>query len=309
MDDDYNFEGKTVRFPTETVQLGETVREGAEGATHRVRDDESTVVRVFWEEQRDEKVDKIRTMVNNPPRNLTYEERKMCSVLWPEAVGEDPETGEFLGYRMPFKDSKHTKSALEYAKTELKWDACTDQERYRTAYNLSIIVAAIHNEGHAIGDLNHGNILIDEDGFITLIRSDTFQITDGNAFYPHDIYLPRYVPPEGFGSDTLADVQEADRFGLGVHVFQFLMEGFHPFIAKGSEAASGPFEAMIRDNPFPYDADVTGIQPPEAAPNYNQLPMGIRQLFEQCFSPAVKKQKRERPAPKDWIKTLDDYLS
>jgi hypothetical protein len=52
MSDDPNFEGKSVRFPTETVHLGKTVGKGAEGIVHHVRGDESTVVKVFWEHAR-----------------------------------------------------------------------------------------------------------------------------------------------------------------------------------------------------------------------------------------------------------------
>jgi DNA-binding helix-hairpin-helix protein with protein kinase domain len=239
-------------------------------------------------------------MVDNRPQDSTYVKTGVPTLLWPEAAGEDPETGEFLGYKMPYRDLEQTKSALRYAVTELKWDVSTPQERYRIANNLALVVNTIHEQGHAILDFNHDNILISEDGFITLIGCDAFHITDSNTSYTNDTYCTRYAPPEGLGSNMQADVQEADRFGIGVHVFQFLNEGFHPYHAQGSEAANGTFEDLIHANPFPYDADNANIRPHEEAPDYDQIPKEIKELFSECFRSGGRPYQ-DRPTPEEWF--------
>jgi DNA-binding helix-hairpin-helix protein with protein kinase domain len=105
-----------------------------------------------------------------------------------------------------------------------------------------------------------------------------------------------------------ADIKEADRFGLGVHMFQFLMEVYHPFIAGGSGAMTSDYVDLIRENPFPYDADNPNIRPHEDAPNYDQLPEEIKQLFSECFHPGGK-LSLSRPTPEEWIETLTSQFS
>ncbi|MFC7043764.1 hypothetical protein [Halonotius sp. GCM10025705] len=308
MNTDDMLEGQSVHFPTETVQLSERIGSGAAGTVHHVEGDESTVVKIFSKDKRDEKADKIQAMVENPPQDPTFEQTGERSILWPEAVGEDPETGEFLGYRMPFRDLKKINNAHSYARTELNWDTSTPQERYGVAHNLAVTVAAIREQGHAIGDFNHGNIFVDEDGFVTLIDCDGFYITTGNTSYPHDIFSSRYTPLAGLDSVGEIDIETNDCFGLSVHIFQLLMEGFHPFQAQGFDAVAGSFEDMIQNNQFPYGSDTGKIRPPEQAPNYEQIPEPIRQLFSNCFStPAMP--YLYCPKPNDWIETLERQLS
>lgn len=304
MTDNSGFKEKSIRFCDETVLLGECVGKGAEGAVHRIVGDESTAVKVFWGNMRDKKAAKVRAMVNNPPHDSSYEKVGGPTILWPKAVGEDPETDEFLGYRMPYKDLSRAKNALRYATEELQWDQSTSDHRQTIALNIAIIVETVHRQGHAVLDFNHQDILI-EDGFVTLIDCDRFVIQGEDHIYSGDTCMLRYTPPEQ-PRNTLKDVQEGDRFGLGVQIFQLLMEGFHPFIAQGPKAANGAFEDLIRVNQFPYDVENTGYQPPDNAPDYDQLPADIKELFEHCFHDTESEKKR--PVPSEWIDALTTTL-
>ncbi|WP_158598789.1 VWA domain-containing protein [Haloarcula sp. Atlit-120R] len=297
-------EGDDVRVATSAATIGPEIDTGSEGTVYRIQGNSDSVLKIFNKQTREEKIDKVRAMIKNPPIDSTYEEERIRSIIWPQEIAEDPSTGAFLGYKMPYRDLEQTKSALEYAVTELKWDENAAQERYRVAHNLALVVKAIHEQGHAIGDFNHDNILVDEDGFVTLIDCDRFLIHGETTIYPVDTFVPRYMPPEGGGSSK-EEVQELDRFGLGVHIFQFLMEGFHPFIAQGPMAANGSFGELIRKNQFPYHAENTGFQPHDDAPNYEKLPADIRELFENCFAEI----SWGRPEPGYWIKTLNDLIT
>ncbi|WP_167768569.1 hypothetical protein [Haloarcula amylovorans] len=251
-------------------------------------------------------------MLGNVPDDQSSAQAGKRSIIWPEDVVTGM-GGEFLGYQMPYKDLDSAKNAFEYTLTELDWESSAPEHRYNVAHNLAVMVAAIHDEGHAIGDFNHDNILIDEDGFVTLIDCDAFHITDGNTAYPDKTYYPRYAPPEGRGGDSLAAVQEADRFCLGVHIFQFLMEGMHPYLAQGPESVDGSMEDKLRGNKFPYV--YSGYEPIDSAPDYSTLPKTIRELFKRCFSEVGKNKKTKdtdvraetnRPDPGEWIRILED---
>ncbi|WP_135305428.1 protein kinase domain-containing protein [Haloarcula amylovorans] len=309
--DEDDFEGRKVRVGDTLVSVGQKIGSGSQGAVYRLAGNDNSILKIFNDQTRDKKVVKVRTMIDNEPKDSTYAHQGDWSIIWPQAVVEDPNSGVFLGYEMPYKDLNTAKNAFEYAMTELDWQSSKEEHRYRVASNLAILVAAIHNEGHAIGDFHHDNILIYEDGSVTLIDCDTLHITDDNTAYPDETYYPRYAPPERRGGTSLTAVQEADWFGLGVHIFQFLMEGFHPYFAQGPESVDGSMEDSIEGNRFPYDAEKTGIRPPPAAPDYEQLPVDIRQLFSESFRHTPEKSNWDspnRPCPIDWIEVFDDHL-
>lgn len=304
---EHDYEGKRVSVESEKKTLGEALGSGAEGAVHAVENEPSAVVKIFEPEKRDEKADKVRAMIDSPPTDPSYQHGDKRSIVWPTAVAEEPNTGEFLGYRMPYKDLSEQKNAQRYARENLQWGSSSPDERYRTALNIARMFDAIHCQKHALGDLNHQNILIDAEagGFVSLIDCDAFHIKGQGEVYPGETVFPRYTPPEGRG-DTLMGVRKSDRFGLGVHIFQLLMEGFHPYQAQGSEAQSGSLGEMIDENDFPYENPKPGeLEPHDMAPDYQQLPSEIRDLFSKCFGAGGKTQGW-RPTAAQWTKTLEE---
>jgi len=205
---------------------------------------------------------------------------------------------------MPYKALDEVKHALHYSMVDLKWDNSSEQERFRTALNFAIMVDAVHKQDHAIGDFNHENVLID-DGFITLIDCDGFHISGKKATYKGETFFPRYSPPEK-RETKLNKVRKADRFCLGVYIFQFLMEGNHPYLAQGPDAATGDWGEMIQNNPFPYDDTASDVEPHDQAPDYYELPSEVRQMFSSCFGASAKQVGYGRPTAKAWIETLQN---
>ena len=288
------------------VDLGEELDSGAEGSVYRVQGSSWDVVKVFNQDKRHEKTGKVQAMINNSPTDPPHDQGDMWSIIWPTEIVKDPSSDSFLGYEMPYKNVDQAKNAHRYARENLNWDRSSEADRVRTALNLALVVRAIHHEGHAMGDLNHQNILI-KDEHVSLIGCDAFHIEGEYETYGNDTFFPRYMPPEGRGK-ALSAVRLGDRFGLGVHIFQLLMEGFHPYQAKGPDAESGDYATMIREHPFPYDADNSGIRPHEEAPDYDQLPKDIRHLFTECFKASVG-PKVDRPTPEEWVEALTSLSS
>lgn len=300
-----DFEGEEVTIGSEHATLSKKLDSGTEGVVYKIKEYDDYVVKIFYEDRRNRKAGKIQAMIPNNPNH--------DAIIWPEKIVSHYDTDEFLGYMMPFKDLNSAKNALHYTLTELKWEQSEKQHRHRVASNLATMVKEIHEEGHAIGDFNHDNILIDPNGQVTLIDCDGYHITDGSDLYQDDTYYPRYSPPEGRGENTLSDVQEADRFCLGVHIFQFLMNGYHPYLAQGNEAKDGDMEDKIAHNKFPYV--YSNYQPIDEAPNIEQyeeeIPEYLQKLFKQCFiqagkgtptSDVIGEQKSSRPEISRWIR-------
>jgi DNA-binding helix-hairpin-helix protein with protein kinase domain len=293
-----------------TVKLGEKIDSGGEGGVYHIKNSQDSVVKVLNSDIRSDKEQKVEAMIANPPVDPTLQKKGVRSIIWPTAVVED-NSGTFVGYQMPYKDLDEAQNVWEYAMMELSWADSSATGRYTIARNLAIMIYSIHRQDHAVGDFNHDNILIGN-GFISLIDCDGFHITDNTGkTYGGETYFPRYAPPEGRGEE-LEEVQEADRFSLGVHIFQLLMEGHHPYQAEGPEAASGTLEDMIRENKYPFEYD--GYEPHSRAlgyNEYNQLPAGVRDLFRKCFSEHAKDIDKAdllygggRPDPSEWIDAL-----
>ena len=59
----------------------------------------------------------------------------------------------------------------------------------RAASNTAKAVAALHNLGCVIGDINHGSVLVGADATVRLIDCDSLQITLGGQLYTSDFGL------------------------------------------------------------------------------------------------------------------------
>lgn len=302
-------EGKRVEVGSTVKTVGSKIGSGTEGNVYQLDTQSSTVVKIFKDNYRNGKEAKIRAMVEpeNQPVDHTYRDEGVRSIIWPQEVVEDASTGEFLGYSMSEKDLDGVDNALVYAMSELDYDESSEAERLTVAFNLALMVFSIHKEGHGMGDFNEENIFID-DGYVTLIDCDAFHIDAGPQVYEGDTYLPRYSPPEK-RPDSLSGVRKADRFCLGVHIFQCLMEGMHPYLAKGSDAVNGDWADQIENGQFPYRASSADMHPHEGQKEkYDRLPARVTDLFEDCFNTGAKNLGWSRPYASQWVVALGKEL-
>jgi len=304
-----DLEGDRVVAGSRELTLGAEVGSGNEGVVYRVDGAPERVVKVFFEDRRDEKEAKVRAMIDNEPTDATDDPDDVPPIIWPEVPVEHAADGSFLGYEMPYKDIEDATPAFEYSVVTLDWSDSEPHDRFKAARNLSIVVHNVHQAGHALGDFNDKNILLD-DGHVTLIDCDAFHVSDQDTIYADKSYHPRYSPPERRGR-SLTAVQKADRFCLGVHIFQFLMEGQHPYHGIGDDVVDGDWPEKIKGNPFPYGTPDADVRPEDRhRQRYQQLPAKIHGLFEQCFAQGAKSHTWGRPKPIEWVKVfgeLTDY--
>ena len=188
------------------------------------------------------------------------------------------------------------------------------------AYNLSWVVWYAHLNGIVIGDLNSNNICIGQQGEITLIDCDSFDITDSNTGerYPCVVGLQEFLGPELQTVGVLKNgtfTKESDNFSLAIHIFRLLMDGADPFCGRymGSNQQSQQnveYNHSIMKGECPYVRSVPDIKELSWAPRMDSLPPEIIGAFSRTFNyteiTAVQNAKN-RTTAEEWCKVLLKY--
>ena len=302
--DDDEFEMTDVTVGSDIMTLDTELGSGKEGTVYETQRTGDRAVKIFEPKRRDEKKDKITEMVRNPPEDPTDEQLDQPGLIWPVETVSTVSDDAFLGYSMPRLKMSEFQNAQKYARDELSRSNSDADFRYLSAMDLALKVALVHVNGHALGDMHHSNILVNG-GIASLIDCDGFHISGKYRDFGGATVYPRYEPPDTRSeTDDVATVRLSDRFGLAIHIFQFLMGGYHPFVAVGRDATAGSTKNAILENDFPYsDPDPGRLEPPDRAPGYDWVPAEIKALFKAAFV-SGKTSPASRPTAKDWVNAL-----
>ena len=294
------------------LTLGPELHRGGEGVIHPVqgqagRASGALVAKLYTRSPQDY-ADKLAWMKEHPPDDPG---RAMghASIAWPVDLVYNP-PGQLAGYIMPHITNTAPLLAVFNPRTRAHTMPGFDwRYQHRTARNLASALKALHERNYVVGDLNESNVLVTPSALVTLIDTDSFQVhAHGRMFYC-PVGKPEYTPPELQGKSFHDQPRkpEHDSFGLGVLVFQLLMEGSHPFRAQWLGDGDPPsIEDRIAQGWYPY-ASATGgpVAPPANLPPLNILHPRIVELLQRCFVDGHD-SARERPAPKEWESALSE---
>lgn len=300
--DDDKFENIDVKIRSKET-LGSEIGSGKEGTVYEIQDTRKEVAKIIQSERRSDKHDKLKEMIRHPPDTKNLSEafnQNHPPLAWPIDTIHSVDNDDFLGYSMPRLEMCEYQNIFKYARN---FD--TDANfRYRVAMDFAVKIALVHANGHAIGDMNHSNILV-RDGVVTLIDCDSFHVSCEYQDFGSNMIYSRYAPPDGRSeTDHVEEVQLSDQFGLAIHIFQLLMEGLHPFVAVGSHATTGSTKNAIHGNRFPHaHPDAGQLKPPDRAPDYSQLPAEIKSRFSAAFI-SGKMNPKDRPTAREWVNAL-----
>ena len=265
--------------------------------------------------------EKIETMLDQPVR--AYTPKGILIVAWPQDALYDG-SGQFVGYTMPRVQSRHyIFEASRERDRKILYPNYTWRTAVTIAYNLAMAVWSVNSTGAVVGDMNPHNIMVNKHGRVTLIDTDSFNITNKRTgkTYKCSVGVSEMLPPELQGVN-LADptnkfTSQTDGFSLSIHVFNLLMNNCHPFGVSGmskskSSSSNEPVAKHIARGNCPY---VTGRQGQGAAdaPDVAMLPKYIRNLFDRAFSydvtTAVKASTiAKRPTSEEWMTALGQLL-
>ncbi len=294
------------------VELGESVGHGGEATVYRVTGHSGRLAKIYEPAPRPNYPGKLGWMVNYPPENPT-ERFDHSSLAWPGGLLYDSRR-QLKGYWMPY--IQRAVPILDVFIPRRRAEVLPEFDRrylLRTARNLAAAISALHSSGYVAGDLNESNVLVTPTALVTLIDTDSFQVSEEREgsllVHPCPVGKPEYTPPELQGQPLAEIVRlpEHDAFGLGVLIFQLLMEGSHPFRAQWMAAGEPPpLEVRIANGAYPYiDSPAYPVRPPKNAVGIETLHPWLVEMFRRCFVDGHR-DPRWRPGPELWMRTLQD---
>ena len=290
------------------ITLGQEISRGGEGVIYGVPAQPGLVAKIYTNPAEHPEA-KLAWMKANPPQDPSQTSGH-SAIAWPLELLYTP-TGTFTGFLMPYV--KNTTPLLGVFNPRLRAGTLPGFDwRYlhRAARNLALALSALHARDYVVGDLNESNILVTPSALVTLIDTDSFQVRARKVaplVYYCPVGRPEYTPPELQGKPFHGVLRrpEHDRFGLGVLIFQLLMDGSHPFRAQYLSAGDPPgIEDRIARGWFPYAPKPAGpVAPPPNAPSLDVLSPDVVALVQRCFVNGQRKPEA-RPSPKEWSLVL-----
>lgn len=247
---------------------------------------------------------KLTAMIANPPADLM----SACghvSIAWPvDLLVAD--SGQVAGFLMPRIGRAEPLHRLCIPKTRLRIAPGFDWKYAHTAaMNLASAVGSVHRAGHVIGDMKTVNILVNDRALVSLVDTDSFQVTDPKSgrVFACPVGSEGFTAPELLGGNGGGRLNEFhDRFALGVCLF-YLLFGTHPF--------QGRWEG--RGMPKTVDENIgrgdwifgrgSNVRPHEGAIRFTSVHPAVRDAFARCFSLGYR-QSAMRPPAADWIRVL-----
>ncbi|MEM7539212.1 MAG: pre-peptidase C-terminal domain-containing protein [Chloroflexota bacterium] len=289
------------------------ISSGGEGIVYKIVSPRSLAdycVKLYNKPQLHRREDKIKFMVANPPQKLRDSSYMVC---WPTDLLY--KNGSFVGYMMPLAFTGSVElnefTTLNFrANMPKSWTRKFDRgqgegilTRLKLCVNVAIAVHMIHSfVRYVLVDLKPQNILVSQDGKISMIDLDSIQITEGdNVLFPGPVATPDYTPPEGFTSN-IAIKKSWDEFSLAVVFYQVLF-GLHPYAAttKGRYKDSTTIDEKISSGLFVHGSKSSFIDvKPKPHDNFYRLSQPVQSLFLTAFD----MNPNGRPSAETWGKTM-----
>lgn len=312
-----------VRLETTAQEIelsGAPLGSGGEAAIYVLPDTPFQVAKLYHR-PKPEHADKLQAMLAAPPLD-PMAGTGHNSIAWPtdrllavEPLPKGVEAGAVVGYVMPRVDK--VRLIQEFYNPKSRLQVCPLFHYgylLRTARNLAAAIRALHERGYVIGDLNESNLLVTNQALVTLVDTDSFQVPAAQRMFRCTVGKPEYTPPELQGA-RFGEVDrspEHDAFGLGVLIFQLLMQGTHPFAGIYTGAGEpAPIPKRIAAGHWPYaqgrqwyQHDVP-FKPSPLAPPWSVLPPQVQEVMRRCFEEGHVRPPA-RPTTAEWQRALQE---
>ncbi|MDD4136901.1 MAG: hypothetical protein PHT99_03280 [Methanoregula sp.] len=289
-----------------TIRLGKRIGSGGEGDVFELLSSPGTMVAKIYKKPLEEhKQEKLRLMARGCNDDL-----KGISA-WPTDVLSARPGGPVVGFLMPRIADAEPIHKL-YGPTHRKETFPHADWRFlvRAAKNLAAAFYVIHQYGYVIGDVNEGNILVNDKACVRLIDCDSFQVRSGNDIFYCEVGVAQFTPPEvqKNGNFHLERTANHDNFGLAILIFQLLFLGRHPYAGVYAGKEDMPIEKAITGFRFAYgrNAHLRSMKAPPNSVGLSIIPGHIAGLFEQAFAESGTLDDG-RPTAGEWWDVLDPF--
>lgn len=283
------------------LRLGQKLGTGGEGVVFAVQDAPDLVAKLYHEPPSPARSEKLALLAQ------LGNERLFKLTAWPVEVLHAQPGGSVAGFTMKRIGHAEEVHTLHSPRSRLqKFPEASWAFLLHTAANIARAVAAVHEHGLIVGDLNPKNILVTRQATVFLLDCDSFQVHADGKTYRCESGFPDYTPPELQGvvfREVDRDLTH-DAFGLAVVIFQLLFLGRHPFSGKFLGAGEMPLERAIRERRFAYGAESAArqMQAPPGTLAAEAVSPPVLALFQRAF---LATNATERPQPREWIEALD----
>ena len=294
--------------PSQSIMLAEKIGEGGEGSVWSIVG-RAEVAKIYTPRAATpEREQKLALMLANPPQDDMFIHQGHVSIAWP--TGLLYQDGGFSGFLMPRLSDSF--KILDIYNPKVRRSKCPGfnwKYLIHTALNLSVAVNSLHARNYVIGDINEGNILVNQRALVSLIDTDSFQVEDQNGqVYRCPVGKEEFTPPElhGIQFNQVNRLPQHDYFGLSVLIFMLMMEGNHPFsgVMEVNNPSPDPDNIYcLKSGKFPYHNNPV-CAPRPTAPRFEILPPEIRRLMLRSFLEGYTRPSR-RPSPAEWIPALE----
>ncbi|MCF2532636.1 hypothetical protein [Yinghuangia soli] len=300
---------RRVRVGTEELRVDElAAKGGGQASVYTLTDRPGTVVKLYREPQGPDQERRLERMLGlTPLGGRPTNSSQPPELAWPTGVVRGLD-GAFLGYAMQrFGEPDHIPLIGLFTRAQrLRWFPPRTDWKFLlgVCWNLAFMTARMHHEGLVIGDFSSNNIVVDGNGFVTLLDCDSIAFTDPGSgeHFPALMQTADYSAPERQAGGPATE--HTDNFALAVLIYQLLTVGNHPFggVPHGSSS-----DSTIKDNiaaSCSYVVQPDKVVTPRGMIEPAILPPALLTLARQAFGPGVR-SPAERPSAEDWLRALD----
>lgn len=284
-------ENDSISVSNSILKLSKRISEGGEGIIYAVNGNSSIVCKIYHPEKLTNlRKEKIELMIS---KKISFE-----GICWPIDVVFN-KTNEFVGYIMPAANGKTMQTSMfmkpvllknfpNFKRKDLASIAISFLEKMKFLHSMNIIV----------GDINALNILVEQNGKIWFVDTDSYQIEN----FPCPVGTVNFTAPEIQGKDyaTFMRTKNHELFAVATMLFMILFPGKPPYSQQGGESQADNIKKM--NFPYTYD-EKADVNPPEGPWNFiwANLTRKIKEGFYLTFS------KNQRKTIQEWINILQSY--
>ncbi len=290
------------------ITLGKMINKGgASGKIYLIENKPGHVAKIFHDTKKSStNRQKLQAMLLNKPDFLSTKvnEQDFIQIAWPEALLDD-ERGFCAGYIMPLIDMDKAVSLDHLMQKAVRHRlGLSENYAYRVfaAYNVALMINALHKCGHYIVDLKPSNIYVyKENMLVAIVDCDGFSISGNNTKYPAEFVSEEYIYPEGMNLSCAEMGEQQDLFALAVVIFRLLNNGIHPFSGtpKNSDAPMLTIQERITQYHYAYGLWPDDYQYPHPYSIHQYFNKETLELFERAFC-----KDCQRPTAFEWQEHL-----
>jgi serine/threonine protein kinase len=229
---------------------------------------------------------------------MTKKKINKDGICWPISVVQN-RNHEFVGYVMNRAFGKEIQKSIFIKPIMItEFPSWSRIELVDVTINILEKIKILHDNNVILGDINPMNILVNRDGKVFFVDTDSYQI----GRYSCPVGTPTFLAPELIGKDLKGFLRtmEHDSFSVSTLVFMLLMPGKPPY----SHTGGGDPARNVRESHFPYNlGDRKGKNVPSGPWRFiwSNYPRYLKEAFHIVFT------EGKRPTTDEWLQLMERY--